>query len=55
MYCFFIGEWLVDCFIVVVGSGKIYSFNFVREMWEGFYYWVIGASLVVWVVKELED
>ena len=49
------GERLVDCLIAAAGSGKTYSLNLAREMWEGSHYRVIGASLAARAAKELED
>ncbi len=49
------GERLVDCLIAAAGSGKTYSLNLAREMWEGSRYRVIGASLAARAAKELED
>ena len=49
------GERLVDCLIAAAGSGKTYSLNLAREMWEGARYRVIGASLAARAAKELED
>ena len=48
-------ERLVDCLIAAAGSGKTYSLNLAREMWEGSHYRVIGASLAARAAKELED
>ena len=48
-------ERLVDCLIAAAGSGKTYSLNLAREMWEGSGYRVIGASLAARAAKELED
>ena len=53
------GERLVDSLIAAAGSGKTYSLNLAREMWEGPGYRVIGASLAASLAaraaKELED
>ena len=49
------GERLVDSLIAAAGSGKTYSLNVAREMWEGSGYRVIGASLAARAAKELED
>ena len=49
------GERLVDSLIAAAGSGKTYSLNLAREMWEGSGYRVIGASLAARAAKELED
>jgi ATP-dependent exoDNAse (exonuclease V) alpha subunit len=49
------GERLVDCLIAAAGSGKTYSLNLAREMWEGSRYRVIGASLAARAAKELQD
>lgn len=49
------GEKLVDSLIAAAGSGKTYSLNLAREMWEGSGYRVIGASLAARAAKELED
>ena len=49
------GERLVDSLIAAAGSGKTYSLNLAREMWEGSRYRVIGASLAARAAKELED
>ena len=49
------GERLVDCLIAAAGSGKTYSLNLAREMWEGSHYRVIGASLAARAAQELVD
>ena len=49
------GERLVDSLIAAAGSGKTYSLNLAREMWEGSGYRVIGTSLAARAAKELED